>query len=1297
VSPIPARIGAYEVVRLLGKGGMAVVYLGRDPAIDRPVAIKLLRESLDSAELRERFAREARSAGRLRHTNIVTVFQVGEHEDAPYIVMEYVPGETLAAIIRRRPGLPVTWKLRVIEDVCRGLAYAHKAGIVHRDMKPANIQIDSDGVVKILDFGIARIGEQRAGEELTRLGAIMGTPNYMAPEQINPGTADHRSDVFAVGLVLYELLSYTKAFAANSYTVLHNILHDEAAPLDQLCPDIDQEVVAIVARATRKRPEDRYQDLADMRDDLRRVRRRLRGGHEDSIDEASVTAASEAFANARVGATPAGSEAARWLSEARDAYDDGEFEKALASCERVLAVAPAHAEAMELQARARSQLALGRARGLLAAGQEAFARGQLEIAAERIDEAESLSLEGDDGATLQAQLSALRRAVAAAAERANTVRERVARAREHLRLGDVESAAQAIDESLALAPGNREALTLRSEIRAAAAEQERARQQLAAEQTVAEARRLAARGEFAAAIFLLEQHQPAHSAVTAALPEILEQQAAAEQRAADLRRREEYAARVADLLRSAREAVAQRNFSEAIVHLRSIRFDADVASDALDRLQPEAGALLARSESGLYLDTAAEALRAGRIEDARAATELARRRDSDNPDVAGMVAAIDSAVRIREQIDRARDEFHRGALDQARQSVDDAIAQAPDDEEALALRDEIVDEIERVRVRRRAAEDAILAAQQLAARGEFTRAINLLRGHEGYPDVQAALTEITEEGARRRSANEAIVAANRHAGLGEFTRALELLARHQHYEDVQLAVDRVNDQRAAAEREADERRRREYAAAAHAAVRSARAAADRGKLTDALAQVNAIRFDGDDVASPALEAVRADAEAVIARCEAGEHLNEARAALAASELDKASAAVARARDRDATHPGLAAVDAAIAAQTEWVERLREQQAADAAEAAEVTLLRTLALPPRETPATERLAMPVSAVTPVTPTPPPATEPAPAPARQAVQPPVQPRTATASLAKPGQRPMRFGWVAAIAAILTLVVGVGLWQVTRDPEPQTTIAVSPPEPGAPLQPAPAGQPPAPGPQPVTPTPQPVPQATPAVTPAPPVPAPGGRQTAPARGSRGEVTPPVQPRPAPSPAPNVAKPDPVRPTQPRTEEPPPAPPVAVVPIPAPAPVPAPVPAPTPVPAPVPAPAPAPVPAPTPAPAPPPAPDPAALQQKEMAAVRAVLGQFERAYGSRDAAAVRRIWPSAPSALDAALRGTRSYQVDVLNPQITFQGGDTATVTATRNIRERPAAGAERQLSLPTTFSMRRGPNGWYIEAVR
>src|SRR5688572_19293807 len=476
---------------------MAVVYLGRDPAIDRLVAIKLLRDSLDSPELRERFAREARSAGRLRHTNIVTVFQVGEHEDAPYIVMEYVPGETVGEIIRRRATLPVTWKLRIIEDVCRGLAYAHKAGIVHRDMKPANIQIDSDGVVKVLDFGIARIGEQRAGEqELTRVGSIMGTPNYMAPEQINPGTADQRSDVFSVGLVLYELLTYRRAFGADSYTVLHNILHDEPVPLEQLCPGIDSEVVAIVTRATRKRPEERYQDLAEMRDELRRVRRRLRDGVEDPIDEASLAVAMQASENT-LAVDPARSDVARWLFEARDAYDGGEFEKVLEHCDRMLGVDPANSEAAELQTLARSQLALGRARGLLAAGQSAFARGQLDVAAERIREAETLPLAGDDGATLQAQLSALRRAVTAAAERAAGVRERLARAREHLRKGELEAAAQTVDECLSHAPGHREALALRAEIRTAAAEQERARQQLAANQAVAEARRLAVREEFA--------------------------------------------------------------------------------------------------------------------------------------------------------------------------------------------------------------------------------------------------------------------------------------------------------------------------------------------------------------------------------------------------------------------------------------------------------------------------------------------------------------------------------------------------------------------------------------------------------------------------------------------------------------------------------------------------------------------------------------------------------------------------------------------------------------------------------
>ena len=267
----PTRIGSYEIIRPLGKGGMGAVYLGRDPAIDRLVAIKLLGEGLDSPEFRERFLREARAAGRLRHPNIVIIFHVGEHESLPYIVMEYVPGDTLATIIQQRAPLTLIRKLKTIEDLCGGLAYLHKAGIVHRDIKPANVMLDSDGSVKILDFGIARTDEQG----LTRSGTVVGTPSYMSPEQLQFGRADSRSDEFAVGLVLYELLTNKRAFSGDTFTVMHNILHGEPEPIERFCPDIDPEITPIVSRALQKQPDARYQDLEMMRAELVRLRERL--------------------------------------------------------------------------------------------------------------------------------------------------------------------------------------------------------------------------------------------------------------------------------------------------------------------------------------------------------------------------------------------------------------------------------------------------------------------------------------------------------------------------------------------------------------------------------------------------------------------------------------------------------------------------------------------------------------------------------------------------------------------------------------------------------------------------------------------------------------------------------------------------------------------------------------------------------------------------------------------------------------------------------------------------------------
>ena len=267
-------VGRYRVVTLIAHGGMGSLYLARDPAIDRTIALKLLQKGFDDESARERFAREARAAGRLRHPNIVTVFDVGEHDDQPFIAMEYVPGETLDQLIRRRTPLSIANRLLILEDVCSGLHFAHTEGIVHRDIKPANVILDIAGTIKILDFGLAHAPDSG----ITRAGDQLGTLNYMSPEQVLGAHLDHRSDVYAVGALAYELISYHKAFPGTVRDgTMYRILNNDPAPLATLVPDLDPEVARIVERAMRKEADQRYQSLDDMREDLAAVRRRLEG------------------------------------------------------------------------------------------------------------------------------------------------------------------------------------------------------------------------------------------------------------------------------------------------------------------------------------------------------------------------------------------------------------------------------------------------------------------------------------------------------------------------------------------------------------------------------------------------------------------------------------------------------------------------------------------------------------------------------------------------------------------------------------------------------------------------------------------------------------------------------------------------------------------------------------------------------------------------------------------------------------------------------------------------------------
>jgi len=270
VTDLPETIGRYRIEGLIGRGGMGVVYRARDPNIDRTVALKVIRLPEDSddeamADLRERFGREARAAGKLVHPNIATVFDAGEDGGVPFITMEYVEGEGLDVRLKRSGGSMAGEAARVCSQVARALAYAHEQGVVHRDIKPANIIIRPDGSAKIMDFGIARL----PGSEITAKGTAMGSPGYMSPEQITGKEVDGRSDLFSLGVVLYQMLTGEKPFTGdNDAAIAYAIVHRWPAPPSKVNPAIDPDFDLVMKKALAKDPGDRYRDAIEMARDL---------------------------------------------------------------------------------------------------------------------------------------------------------------------------------------------------------------------------------------------------------------------------------------------------------------------------------------------------------------------------------------------------------------------------------------------------------------------------------------------------------------------------------------------------------------------------------------------------------------------------------------------------------------------------------------------------------------------------------------------------------------------------------------------------------------------------------------------------------------------------------------------------------------------------------------------------------------------------------------------------------------------------------------------------------------------
>jgi serine/threonine protein kinase len=265
------KLGDYEVRSLIGSGGMGEVYRAHDLRLDRDVAIKVLPSSLSSdPERLRRFEREARAAAALNHPNILAVFQLGTYNGAPYLVSELLEGETLRARIERSP-LPLPLAIDYCVQIARGLAAAHDKGIVHRDLKPENLFITMDGRIKILDFGLAKLVQPDAGTAKTHLldqtqpGVVMGTFGYMSPEQVRAGTVDHRSDIFAFGAILYELLTGKRAFQGPTAVEMMNVILKEDPPgVSTISPSVPRPLERIVHRCLEKNPEQRFRSASDL-------------------------------------------------------------------------------------------------------------------------------------------------------------------------------------------------------------------------------------------------------------------------------------------------------------------------------------------------------------------------------------------------------------------------------------------------------------------------------------------------------------------------------------------------------------------------------------------------------------------------------------------------------------------------------------------------------------------------------------------------------------------------------------------------------------------------------------------------------------------------------------------------------------------------------------------------------------------------------------------------------------------------------------------------------------------------
>ncbi|HYL12311.1 MAG TPA: protein kinase [Terriglobales bacterium] len=464
----PKRLGKYEVLEVVGRGGMGVVYKAVDPEIGRLVGIKMMTSKVISDPgLLKRFYREAQSAGKLQHPNIVTIYDLGVQEATPYLVMEFLEGESLDALIRSGRTLSLEEKLNIVIQVCNALAYAHEQKIVHRDIKPGNVMVLKDGTVKLVDFGIARIG----GEHVTRTGQLLGSIQYMSPEQIQDTPVDLRTDIFSTGVLLYQFLTYQLPFEGkDAGETLLKIIHDPPPPLGKFLPSYPPELDGIVQRVLAKNPDDRYPTATELAFDLFHVQERLR---RERVSE--------------------------YLQAVELSVAEAQWARAKEQLTQLLKIDRQNVRASDLlrevQQQIQKQQRSDRIRDLQSQAEQAIAKNALDEALRHLDAAVGL----DES---NAQLRTLRDSIKDKKERADRLSELLTRAKSAFDTEDLEDALANVKQALAVDADSRDAKELQATIARELAERARQKQVQA---LLEEARKHISSRHFTAALDVLRQ------------------------------------------------------------------------------------------------------------------------------------------------------------------------------------------------------------------------------------------------------------------------------------------------------------------------------------------------------------------------------------------------------------------------------------------------------------------------------------------------------------------------------------------------------------------------------------------------------------------------------------------------------------------------------------------------------------------------------------------------------------------------------------------------------------------------